>query len=330
MNVSLLPHAQQHTLNGVLTYAGRGLHSGRHVAMWLKPASANSGIVFLRKDLTDSPITIPALWENVVAGRLCSVIGNNRGVSVSTVEHMLAALRACGVDNAMVELDGPEVPIVDGSAAPFVELIRQVGTAPQTARRRFILVTAPLTMAQGDRFAMLFPSAEARVSVEIDFRSPAIGHQQHTVVVDSAEFRHNIAPARTFGFAEEIAAMREEGYARGGSLTNAIVIDNDRVISAGGLRYKDEFVRHKILDAVGDLALAGAPVIAHYSAYKAGHHLNHLLLHELFSRRDAWRYVDADELREEIRKLDKPKMRQSSTRPLAPQRSQPRNMPTTH
>lgn len=149
MNASRLPLAQQQTLNGVLTYAGRGLHSGRHVAMWLKPAPANSGIVFLRKDLTDNPIMIPALCENVVAGRLCSVIGNDRGVSASTVEHLLAALRACGVDNAVVELDGPEAPIVDGSAAPFVELIRQVGTEAQAARRRFIFVTAPLAMAHG-------------------------------------------------------------------------------------------------------------------------------------------------------------------------------------
>jgi UDP-3-O-[3-hydroxymyristoyl] N-acetylglucosamine deacetylase len=304
MTELLLPAAQQHTLKGVITYAGRGLHSGQHVALWLKPAPAGSGIVFQRKDVTQFRTTIPAHWENVISGRLCSVLGNAQGVTVATVEHLLAALRACGVDNALVEVNGPEIPILDGSAAPFVELIRHVGTEAQSAPRRFIYLTAAVTVTEGDRFAMLIPASHAQISVEIYFPSHVIGHQRYSVALDSDDFLAGIVPARTFGFTEEIAALREQGLARGGSLTNAVVVDNGQVVNAGSLRYENEFVRHKILDAVGDLVLAGAPVIAHYYGHKAGHRLNHLLLRELFARRQVWQYLDADALREQAHRLE--------------------------
>jgi UDP-3-O-[3-hydroxymyristoyl] N-acetylglucosamine deacetylase len=282
----------QHTLKTAITYVGRGLHTGHKVSMRLAPAAPDSGVRFVRRDMPANQAIVLAHWNHVTETRLGTVLGNVHGVRVGTAEHLLAALYACGVDNATIELDAPEVPIVDGSAEPYVSLIHRVGTVVQEATRRAILIRRPLAACDGDKFAVLLPSPSPRVTMEIDFPGyRAIGRQRLSLPLDEATFAAAIAPARTFGFASEVAALRTQGYALGGSLRNAILVDRDGVVNEEGLRFPDEFVRHKILDAIGDLSLAGAPIIGHYSGHKAGHGLNVALLHELFADRDAWSYV---------------------------------------
>lgn len=283
--------AYQRTLRHAVSYVGIGLHTGRRVSMVVRPGRVDSGILFVRKDLPPGEGVIAARWYNVVATELSTRIGNDRGHEIATVEHLLAALRGCGIDNAIVEVDGPEVPAMDGSAAPFTTMIEQVGTVTETALRRYIAIRRPVRVTDGERFAILTPDDRSRMTVEIDFPGTAIGYQQLCAVLDGDRFAREIAKARTFGFAEQITGLRERGLARGGSLRNAVLVDGDAVVNEEGLRYRDEFVRHKLLDAVGDLALAGAPVLGHFHAYKPGHELNASLLRELFADRRAWSYV---------------------------------------
>jgi UDP-3-O-[3-hydroxymyristoyl] N-acetylglucosamine deacetylase len=286
---STLPPTLQHTLARDVALAGIGVHSGRHAAVSLCPAPANAGITFLRSDVADRNPRIPARVEAVSETRLGTVIANADGVRVSTIEHLMAAFSGLGVDNALVVIDGPEMPILDGSCAPFVALIDQVGRRAQSAPRAFIEILEPVEAADGDKRAALLPGEGFELAFEILFDSPAIGRQTVSLAVDEAAFREDLADARTFGFLHEVEALRAAGLARGGSMDNVLVVDGGRVLNPSGLRRPDEFVRHKALDAIGDLYLLGAPLIGRYEGRYAGHALNNALARALLARPDAWR-----------------------------------------
>lgn len=286
----------QKTLKRPVYGTGIGLHSGQRIAVALRPGPVDGGIVFVRSDLPAAQAVIPALWDKVTDTRLCTLLSNEHGVSVGTVEHLMAALRGCEVDNLVVEINGPEVPILDGSAEPWVAMIRTAGVVRQAARRRFIKVLKPVTVIEGDKAVTLAPAEAAQFTVEIDFPSAAVGAQKRSLALVNGGFQRGVAGARTFGFAHEVEHLRKMGLARGGSLENAIVIDGDTVLNEDGLRYKDEFVRHKILDSVGDLYLAGAPILGHYHGRKPGHRLNNELLRALFAQPDAWTWITADQV----------------------------------
>lgn len=285
----------QHTLGAPIDCTGIGLHSGQRVTMTLAPAAPDTGIVFLRTDLPADRALIPARWDAVVDTRLCTVVANERGGSVGTVEHLMAALRGCGVDNAVIELNGPEVPIMDGSSEPFLFLIECAGLAAQAAPRRHIRVLKEVRVEDGPKMVSLSPSPVSSFQVEIDFETAAIRRQVGSLRLLPSDgvggsFKTEVSRARTFGFLHEVEAMRKAGLARGGSLENAVVINGDRVMNEGGLRYADEFVRHKILDAVGDLYMAGAPILGHFHGVRPGHAMNNLLLRALFADATAWRW----------------------------------------
>ena len=285
----------QRTLRQSITYVGIGLHSGRNVSMTVHPAEAGSGIHFLRKDVPMGEGLIPARWYNVVDTSLSTAIGNEYGYRVDTVEHLMAALSGCGVDNALIELDGPEVPIMDGSSHPFVSMIERIGTVDQDSPRHAIWIQRPIEVRDGDKYAILMPSDTPRITVEIDFEHDAIGTQVLSVEMINEAFHHQVSRARTFGFAHQIEALRKKGLARGGSLRNAILVDGDRIVNEEGLRFDDEFVRHKILDAFGDLALAGVPIMAHYYGRKPGHELNSRLMTQMFEDRSSWSYTTVND-----------------------------------
>lgn len=282
----------QKTLNKDVQCEGVGLHSGAKITLTLRPAPADHGIVFVRMDLCDANNVIPALYNNVIDTRLCTVIGNASGASVGTIEHIMAALRGCGVDNAVIALDGPEVPVMDGSAQAFVEMIDDVGLRLQPQPRRAIQVLKDVSVEEDGKIARLSPSNGFVFGGTIDFAHPSIGQQSFETRLVNGNFRHDIAAARTFGFAREVEYMRANGLARGGSLDNAVVLDDLAVINVEGLRFKDEFIRHKLLDAIGDLYLAGGPILGAYDGFKAGHKLNNKILHKLFSTPGAWARVD--------------------------------------
>jgi len=285
----------QKTLKQSITYVGVGLHSGKNVSMTVHPGEVDSGIHFLRKDVPAGEGLIAARWYNVVDTSLSTAIGNEYGNRVDTVEHLMAALRGCGVDNAMIELDGPEVPIMDGSSHPFVSMIERIGTVDQDSSRHAIWIQRPIEVREGDKYAILMPSNTSRITVEIDFESSAIGSQTMSVELVNEAFHHQVARARTFGFSQQIEALREKGLALGGSLRNAILVDGDRIVNEEGLRYDDEFVRHKILDSLGDLALAGVPILGHYFGRKPGHELNSRLMNKLFDERGSWSYTTVED-----------------------------------
>ena len=280
--------AAQTTLGKRVSLSGTGVHTGLSVRVTLCPAAANSGVTWVRSDLPAGLGEIVGRWDRVSNTRLSTVLANAHGASVSTVEHLMAALRATGVDNVRIEIDGPEVPIVDGSAAPWMLLIAQAGIVSQAVRRRAIRVLRPIQVDDGDGFLRVSPFPHERFSVEIEFADPAIGRQLYSFEPRSARFAEDIAPARTFGFLADIEALRERGLTLGGSLDNAVVVDRGRVLNRDGLRFEDEFVRHKILDCIGDLYLAGAPLIGHVEGRKVGHTLNNRLLRALFAQPDAW------------------------------------------
>lgn len=280
----------QRTLAATARLSGVGLHSGAKIGMELRPAATDAGIRFIRADRPAAEAVIEAAWDRVVDTRMCTVIANDAGVSVGTIEHLMAALSGMGVDNAEIHLDGPEVAIMDGSSAAFVAALTDAGLCAQDGLRQVIRVLKPVEVRDGDKSARLEPAAAAAFSFDIDFASAAIGRQRRAATLTPDVFARDISAARTFGFLHEVEAMRRMGLARGGSLDNAVVVDGDRVVNDGGLRFKDEFVRHKILDAVGDLFLAGCPIIGRYHGDKSGHALNNRLLHALFADRSAWRY----------------------------------------
>jgi UDP-3-O-[3-hydroxymyristoyl] N-acetylglucosamine deacetylase len=280
----------QHTLASSARLSGVGLHSGAMISMELRPAAVGAGISFIRTDRRADEAVIDAAWDRVSDTRMCTVVANEAGASVGTIEHLMAALRAMGVDNAEIHLNGAEVAIMDGSAAAFVEAIAAAGLQAQDGLRQAIRVLKMVRVTDGDKEARLDPAETASFGCDIEFSSAVIGRQRRAVRLTADTFRRDIGSARTFGFLHEVEAMQRMGLARGGSLDNAVVVDGDRVVNEGGLRFKDEFVRHKILDAVGDLYLAGCPIIGHYHGGKSGHALNNRLLHALFADRSAWRY----------------------------------------
>lgn len=282
----------QHTVLKPALLSGTGLHSGAETSLRICPAEAYEGITFIRIDVSDRNNVVPARWDTVVDTRLCTVIGNESGVTVGTIEHLMAALSACGIDNARIELDGPEVPIMDGSSSPFVKAIEKVGLKTQTAPRRAIKILKEVTLEDGDKKITLKPAIGSRFRAEIAFAHPSIGTQSYEVEMLSDQFVMEVARARTFGFVHEVNALRAQGLALGGSLDNAIVLDQTKVLNTDGLRYNDEFARHKVLDAVGDIYLAGGPIIGLYDASKPGHAMNNLILRKLFATQDAWAYMD--------------------------------------
>lgn len=285
----------QRTLETSIPYVGTGLHTGCRVGMTVRPGEANTGVRFVRNDVPAGRGIVPALWHHVVDTRLGTIIGNEYGTSISTVEHLMAALHGCGVDNAVVELDGPEVPILDGSAEPFVAMVERAGIIAQKAKRWAILVQDTIEAVEDDKFVRLEPCPIPRITAEIDFPGTAVGSQRLSVVVTEAVFKRELARARTFGFADQIESLYEQELALGGSPRNAILVDGDKVVNEEGLRFYDEFVRHKILDIIGDLSLAGVPIIGHFHGYKPGHTLNQALLRKLVSNEQTWTYVMLDE-----------------------------------
>jgi len=294
MTVSAFSSQRQKTLKTRINCRGVGLHSGRHVNMVLGPAAIDSGISFRRTDAAGGNVTIAARWDRVVDTRLCTVIGDESGITVGTVEHLMAAFAGLGVDNALIELDGPEVPIMDGSAEAFVFLIECAGLAEQSAPTKRIKILKRIAVGDDQAGAALTPSPNTVLDFALDFANPAIGRQERTVRLVNGTFRHELARARTFGLAEEVEHLRKAGLIRGGSLDNAIVVGPDRVLNREGLRFGDEFVRHKLLDALGDLYLAGAPIEGRFSGTRSGHALNNQLLRALFADTDAWTLVDSD------------------------------------
>jgi UDP-3-O-[3-hydroxymyristoyl] N-acetylglucosamine deacetylase len=281
----------EHTLAGPAICAGVGVHTGDRVRLSIRPAPAGHGIVFVRTDIKDRDNRVPARGDAVVATRLGTVISNAAGVTVATIEHLMAAMAALGVDNATVELDGPEVPIMDGSAQPFIQLLDRAGFRRQEKPQRYIEILEPVIVTDGDKSAALLPCDRFEMFFEIEFASSTIGKMSVDLEITEESFRTELSAARTFGFVEEVEALRAVGLARGGSLENAVVIDGDRILNPEGLRFPDEFVRHKALDAVGDLYVLGAPLLGRFEGRKAGHTLNNAVVRALLARPSAWREV---------------------------------------
>jgi len=281
----------QTTLARSIDCVGIALHSGKKVSLSLNPAGSNTGIVFKRVDLPGNP-SIKANWENVVDTRMCTTLGNSDGVTVSTVEHLMAALSGCHIDNTIVEVTGSEVPVMDGSAQPFVFLIECAGIKQLGVPRHIIEILKPVKVVSDDRMAELLPSKSFSVGFQIEFEDSAVSQQEICITLVNGTFKNEIARARTFGFINEVEALRASGLALGGSLENAVIVDGDKVLNDGGLRYEDEFVRHKVLDAVGDLYLSGAPIRGHYRGVRAGHRMTNELLKALFADPGSWKLVE--------------------------------------
>jgi UDP-3-O-[3-hydroxymyristoyl] N-acetylglucosamine deacetylase len=295
-----MKQSQQTTLRAAVSLSGVGVHSGDEVKMTLHPAEAGHGVSFLRTGLPGGhDRIIDARHLSVTATELCTVIGDRDGGAVATIEHLMAALTGLGVDNVLVEIDGPEVPILDGSAAEFIDAVDQVGIVAMNASRRYLKVLRPVRVSQGRGFAELLPHDRTfRLDVEIDFPTPVIGRQRKVVDLSPSVFRREISRARTFGFMRDVEKLWAAGFALGASLENTVAIGDGGIINPEGLRYADEFVRHKVLDAVGDLSLAGLPLLGTYRSYCGGHRLNFSVLEALFSSRANYAIVDAGVRRE--------------------------------
>jgi UDP-3-O-[3-hydroxymyristoyl] N-acetylglucosamine deacetylase len=285
---------KQTTLRKRVSVAGIGVHSGLPVTLTMSPADADTGVVFVRCGVNGGPgRELRATARSVTATELATVLGDESGVFVSTVEHVMAALCGLGVDNCVVEIDGPEAPILDGSAAPLVAAIDQAGIARLPAPRRCFKVLKPVRVVKGEAFGEFRPFERGfRVDVEIDFDHPLIGRQALGVEVEPGAFRREVARARTFGFMRDVSKLWSAGYALGASLENTVVVAENRILNPEGLRFPDEFVRHKVLDAIGDLALAGAPILGAYRSFRGGHKLNHAVLAALLSDPTSWTVVE--------------------------------------
>jgi UDP-3-O-[3-hydroxymyristoyl] N-acetylglucosamine deacetylase len=290
--------SRQTTLRAQATVTGVGVHSGLPVNLTIGPAPLDAGFIFVRTGLEGSDREVRATAQSVIATAFATVLGDGNGPLVSTAEHVLAALRGLGVDNAIIEIDGPEVPIMDGSAAAFVAAIDQAGIVSQSGLRRFIEVLKPVQVAMGDSFGELRPYAAGfRAEVEIDFANPVIGRQKYAFELSPERFRREISRARTFGCMNDVARLWSSGFSRGASFENTVVFDETRLLNPEGLRYSDECARHKVLDAVGDLALAGLPLLGAYRSLRGGHKLNHAVLTALMADRSAWRVLEAETAR---------------------------------
>jgi UDP-3-O-[3-hydroxymyristoyl] N-acetylglucosamine deacetylase len=289
---------KQRTLKSSVSVTGVGLHSGLKVTLGLRPAPANTGIVFRRVDVKPAE-EIPARAELVHDTRLSTCMEQN-GVRIATIEHLMSALAGLGVDNAYIDLDSAEVPIMDGSAGTFVFLIQSAGIVEQSAVKKFIRIKKTVEVKQGDKWVRFEPYAGYKLTFAINFAHPVFASTKQNVVIDLGEqsFIRDISRARTFGFMQEVESMRAQGLALGGSLDNAIVMDDYRVLNADGLRFEDEFVKHKVLDAIGDLYLLGHSLIGAFSGYKSGHALNNALLRELLADEEAWEFVTFDSVEE--------------------------------
>lgn len=283
----------QQTLKKAITLSGIGLHSGQRITMTLRPAAANTGIVFHRTD-TEPPLSIKAVSDNVVDTRMATVIGRN-GTTVSTIEHLMAALAAFGIDNLHIDINGAEVPVFDGSATTYMREIRLVGVQALDKSRKYIAIRKPLEIIEGEKRISIIPSRFCRITFDIAFDHPAISVQSYSMKFSTDTFCKEIAPARTFGFLHEVEYLKAKGLARGGSLENAVVIDDQGVMNPEGLRFGNEFVRHKILDAFGDFSLLGAPFLGHIRAFKAGHDLNAKMVNLIKDNPDHWSYIEFTE-----------------------------------
>ncbi len=283
---------RQRTLRSLVRATGVGLHTGERVTLTLRPAAAGSGIRFRRTDLAE-PREFQVTPESVCDTRLCSALEGN-GAKVATVEHLMSALAGLGIDNLHIDLDGPEVPILDGSAAPFVYLLQSTGIETQNAAKRFIRVKRAVRVEEGDKWAEFTPHEGYTLAFRIDFDHPVFKHSAREIRLDFAKqsYIQEVSRARTFGFTREVEYLRSNGLALGGTLDNAIVMDEFRVLNSDGLRYADEFVKHKVLDAVGDLYLTGHPILGAFSAYKSGHGLNNKLLRALMADATAWEWAE--------------------------------------
>jgi UDP-3-O-[3-hydroxymyristoyl] N-acetylglucosamine deacetylase len=293
---SKLNQKKQHTLREAVTVEGVALHSGVAVSLTIQPAAIHHGIVFKRIDVKNHHAVIPAKWNLVSDTRLCTTITNKQGISVSTIEHLMAALSGCGVDNVTIEVNGPEVPIMDGSSEPFVSIFQSCGVVEQNAARQVLKILKPIEIL-GDlgECIILSPADEFSIDFEIDFNSMAIKEKSLDISLVNGTFNHVISSARTFGFLEDVDKMRAAGLGLGGSLDNVVVVDGSNILNAGGLRYNDEFVRHKILDCVGDVYLAGGPIMGRIKAFKTGHYFNNKLLRQLFADEEAWEWITLSE-----------------------------------
>lgn len=286
----------QNTLSKAATFRGTGLHSGASVTMVVRPAPAGHGIWFRRTDLTEGDTRILARWDTVVPSKLCTLIENDSGVTVSTIEHVMAALAGSAIQNALIDIDGPEVPILDGSSAPFVAGFLAAGITRQNAQVRVLRILAPVEVREGDAVARLEPSDMFEIDFAIDFTDAAIGRQEKRLNLSNGTFVRELSDSRTFCRNADVQNMRARGLALGGTFENAVVFEGDRVLSPGGLRHADEPVRHKMLDAVGDLALAGGPILGRYTGIRAGHALTNRLLRQLFATPGAWRWQECGAL----------------------------------
>lgn len=293
--------AFQHTVRTPALFAGIGVHTGEYARVSVRPAAAGAGLTFVRTDVHDRDNRIPVSWQAVCKTQLGTVITNASGVTVATIEHLMAALAMLGVDNAAIEVDGPEMPIMDGSALPFVRVLDRAGLRPQDAPRRHIEILETVEVVEGDKRAALTPADGFEMAFEIRFDAAAIGVQAIDLAMDERAFREELADCRTFGFLRDVEALRAMGLARGGSLENCVVLDGDVVLNPEGLRRPDEFVRHKALDAIGDLYVLGAPILGRFEGVCAGHSLNNALVRALAARPDAWRTTTlVEDLREAV------------------------------
>ena len=285
----------QNAIKSPVTFTGVGLHTGKPVRMTVRPASADYGIWFKRVDLVSGDPLIPAIWSAVVPSRLCTLVQNASGASVSTIEHIMAALAGCGIHNALIEIDGPEVPILDGSAMPFVEGILAKGVRALSAPLRAFRILETVEVRDGAAVARIEPSEKMEIDFHIDFADRAIGRQDKSLNMANGAFVRELCDSRTFCRQADVDAMRANGLALGGTLDNAVVVDGDIVVTPGGFRYGDEAVRHKMLDALGDLALAGAPILGRYTGVRAGHALTNRLLRALFANPEAFHLQEVGE-----------------------------------
>ena len=287
------PIRRQTTLKNAIHCSGTAIHHGGHVTMAMLPAPAGHGIVFRRTDIVGGGLSIPADWRHVADMPMCTAL-ESEGVQIATIEHLMAALSGCGIDNLLIEINGPELPIMDGSSWPFVFLIECAGISELEAPRRFLKILSHVSIGTGGRSVALMPAEGFSLSFEVDYDSGAIARQNGELSLVDGAFKNELSRARTFGFLHEVDALRAAGLARGASLDNSIVITGDGILNEGGLRFPDEFVRHKMLDALGDLYLAGAPILGRFEGHCSGHKLNHRLLRALFQRREAWCWTESN------------------------------------
>ncbi len=281
----------QHTVANRVNCSGVGLHTGERVSLALLPAPEDTGIVFCRKDIRAEKSLIPASYRNVTNTQLGTTVSNEAGVSVATIEHLMAAFWGCNVDNAIVEVSGPEVPIMDGSSEPFVFLIECSGTEKQARPRRIIEALKTVEIIEGDKRAAIMPADDFSVSLEISYDNSTIANQSAVFHSSDVSFKTDLCRARTFGFEHEVSWMQKQGLARGGSLDNAVVVSGDTVLNKEGLRFRNEFVLHKVLDCIGDFYLIGGLLKGHFSGFRSGHGLNNRLLRKFFADREAWRVL---------------------------------------